>query len=114
MILAIRIILMVIGLKAVSFGKVEQMAKYIDAEKFEREMYHEAFETDSYMQKWDGGCWIRYKMFENCIAHQPAVEVVRCKECVLHNKCITEDGFNLVGKTDGFCCVGRKKAGEQK
>ena len=28
-------------------------------------MYHEAFETDSELQKWDGGCWIRYKMFEN-------------------------------------------------
>ena len=27
-------------------------------------MYHEAFETDSDMQKWDSGCWIRYKMFE--------------------------------------------------
>ncbi len=27
-------------------------------------MYHEAFETDSDMQKWDSGCWVRYKMFE--------------------------------------------------
>lgn len=58
------------------------MARYIDAEKLEKEMYHEAFETDSDMQKWDRGCWIRYKMFENCIAQQPTadvVEVVRCK-----------------------------------
>lgn len=30
-------------------------------------MYHEAFEVDTDMQKWDGGCWIRYKMFENCV-----------------------------------------------
>ena len=30
-------------------------------------MYHEAFEADTDMQKWDGGCWIRYKMFENCV-----------------------------------------------
>ena len=36
------------------------------------------------------------------------VEVVRCKDCVLHNKCITEDVFNIAGKTDGFCCVGKK------
>ena len=60
------------------------MARYIDAEKFEKEMYHEAFETDSDMQKWDSGCWIRYKMLENCIAQQPTadvVEVVRCKDC---------------------------------
>lgn len=87
------------------------MTRYIDAEKLEREMYHEAFEVDSDMQKWDGGCWIRYKMFENCIAHQPVadvVEVVRCKDCVVHNNCITEDVFNRVGKTDGFCCVGKK------
>ena len=87
------------------------MAIYIDAEKLKREMYHEAFEIDSDMQKWDSGCWIRYKMFENCIAHQPAadvVEVVRCKDCVVHNNCITEDVFNRVGKTDGFCCVGKK------
>lgn len=52
------------------------MNRYIDAEKFEKEMYHEAFETDSDMQKWDRGCWIRYKMFENCIAQQPTAEVV--------------------------------------
>ena len=30
-------------------------------------MYHDAFETDSKMQRWDSGCWIRYKMFENNI-----------------------------------------------
>ena len=37
-------------------------------------MYHEAFETDSDMQKWDSGCWIRYKMFENVIETLPCVE----------------------------------------
>ena len=51
------------------------MARCIDAEKFKKEMYHEAFETDSDMQKWDSGCWIRYKMFENCIAQQPTADV---------------------------------------
>ena len=30
-------------------------------------MYHDAFETDSEMQRWDSGCWIRYKMLENNI-----------------------------------------------
>lgn len=30
-------------------------------------MYHEAFEKDSDEQMWDGGCWIRYKMFERVI-----------------------------------------------
>lgn len=88
------------------------MARYIDAEKFEKEMYHEAFvETNSDMQKWDSGCWIRYKMFENCIAQQPTadvVKVVRCTECAMHSKCIMKDTFITVGITDGYCRVGRK------
>lgn len=41
--------------------------RLIDANKLEAMMYHEAFETDSDMQKWDSGCWIRYKVFENCM-----------------------------------------------
>ena len=60
------------------------MARYIDADDLSRRMYHEAFEVDSDMQKWDSGCWIRYKVFENCIAATPTadvVEVVRCKDC---------------------------------
>lgn len=28
-------------------------------------LYHEAFETDTDLQKWDSGCWIRFKMVEN-------------------------------------------------
>lgn len=41
--------------------------RLIDANKLEAMMYHEAFEIDSDMQKWDSGCWIRYKVFENCM-----------------------------------------------
>ena len=37
-------------------------------------MYHEAFEVDSELQKWDGGCWIRYKMFENVIDDVPSAQ----------------------------------------
>ena len=36
----------------------------IDINELSNAMYHEAFQTDSDMQKWDSGCWIRYKMFE--------------------------------------------------
>lgn len=53
------------------------MTKYIDTEKFEKEMYHEAFETDSDMQKWDSGCWIRYKLFKDCLEKQPTADVVK-------------------------------------
>ena len=52
------------------------MGRLIDADEFRREMYHEAFETDSDLQKWDSGCWIRYKMFENAIENFPAVDAV--------------------------------------
>ena len=39
-------------------------------------MYHEAFEMDSDMQKWDSGCWIRYKIFENHLKDAPSVPAV--------------------------------------
>lgn len=60
------------------------MSRYIDADALMERMYHDAFETDTDMQKWDSGCWIRYKMFENAMDDAPtidAVSVVRCKEC---------------------------------
>lgn len=47
----------------------------------------------------------------NMIEKLPAVDaepVVRCKNCVLHGKCITEETFEVCGKYDGFCCVGKK------
>ena len=49
----------------------------IDADALNDAMYHEAFETDSEMQKWDSGCWIRYKMFENAIDEAPTIEPKR-------------------------------------
>lgn len=48
--------------------------RLIDADKLRETMYHEAFETDTDMQKWDSGCWIRYKMFENAIENAPTIE----------------------------------------
>lgn len=47
--------------------------RLIDESKLSAEMYHEAFETDSELQKWDSGCWIRYKMYENASDHAPTV-----------------------------------------
>lgn len=47
--------------------------RLIDADALENAMYYEAFETDSDMQKWDSGCWIRYKMFEKHLANAPTV-----------------------------------------
>ena len=58
--------------------------RLIDGDALRGVMYHEAFETDSDMQRWDSGCWIRYKMFENAIDNAPtidAVPVVTCESC---------------------------------
>ena len=49
------------------------MPRYIDADALRARMYHEAFKTDTDMQKWDSGCWIRYKLFENCIDAAPTL-----------------------------------------
>ena len=48
--------------------------RLIDADALRRTMYHEAMEKDSDEQKWDGGCWVRYKMFERIIEAQPTIE----------------------------------------
>ena len=51
----------------------------IDADDFENRMYHEVFEKDTDMQKWDSGCWVRYKLFENVLREQPTIEPQRKK-----------------------------------
>ena len=39
------------------------------------------------------------------------VEVVRCKKCVLHGNCLTEDHFNFARIENPFCCAGKRKEG---
>ena len=95
------------------------MPKIIDADALREALYHEAFETDSSMQKWDSGCWIRYKMFENAIeAAKPidAVPVVRCKYCKHYKDgwCYnpnTYDDEKTRGNTipDWFCADGKRR-----
>lgn len=45
----------------------QRKGKWIDADELCEKMYHEAFEIDSDEQRWDSGCWIRYKMFERVV-----------------------------------------------
>lgn len=47
--------------------------RLIDADALSHEMYVKAFIEDSNMQRWDGGCWIRYKMFERAIKNAPTI-----------------------------------------
>ena len=63
---------------------VQTEMRPIDANALEQAMYEEAFEKETDMQRWDSGCWIRYKLFENVLSEQPtidAVQVIRCKDC---------------------------------
>lgn len=48
--------------------------RLIDADALQAKLYHEAFETDNDMQRWDSGCWIRYKLFEKAIEEAPTIE----------------------------------------
>ena len=50
----------------------------------------------------------------NAIDEMPAadvVPVVRCKDCVLHGHCSTEDVFlfSRLKSENAFCCVGKRK-----
>lgn len=49
----------------------------IDRQALRNALYHEAFETDSDEQRWDGGCWIRYKMFERVLDSLPTAQPER-------------------------------------
>lgn len=60
--------------------------RLIDADKLRERMYHDAFEVDSDLQKWDAGCWIRYRMFENAIDDVPTIDA----ELVRHGKWIMD------------------------
>ena len=85
-----------------SLTRKEQTMRLIDADALIERMYHDAFETDTDMQKWDGGCWIRYKMFENAINEAPTIDaesVVRCKECMF-SKVYQNDSSGVMGR---FC-----------
>ena len=50
--------------------------RLIDADALGNRMYHESFEKDSDLQKWDGGCWIRYKLFEQVLREAPTIDPI--------------------------------------
>ena len=53
--------------------------RLIDADALGNRMYHEVFEKDSEDQKWDSGCWMRYKLFERVLRDAPTIEPERKK-----------------------------------
>lgn len=97
--------------------------RLIDADALSRVMYHEAFETDTDMQRWDSGCWIRYKMFENAIEYVPTIDPVVHGEWVkggysieVYYNCSicgnTVWGYNLPKYCDD--CGAKMDGGEQR
>lgn len=50
------------------------MSDIISREALRQAMYHKAFETDTDWQRWDSGCWIRYKMFERVLESMPSAQ----------------------------------------
>ena len=48
--------------------------RLIDADALGNRLYHEVFEKDSEDQRWDSGCWMRYRLFEKVLREQPTVE----------------------------------------
>ena len=80
--------------------------RLIDADALARRMYHDAFEMDSDLQKWDGGCWVRYKMFENAIKDAPTIEPeqrwIPCSERLPEEKkdvlAVDDEGFFYIAQ----------------
>lgn len=50
------------------------MRRLIDAVALDERMYHDAFEKDNGMHRWDSGLWIRYRMFAKALEEAPTVQ----------------------------------------
>ena len=78
---------------------VMKIAEYIDREKLRQNMYREAFEKDSDLQRWDSGCWIRYKLFENVFEKTEVADV----QPVKHGRWVRDAVY--VDETTGEPCL---------
>ena len=73
--------------------------KLIDADRFLKMMSH----------------WKPYMDMDNvreAIKKMPtidAVPVVRCKDCISHGNCLTEDTFRIARIENPYCCGGKRK-----
>ena len=81
------------------------MARYIDAEKLKPDA---VVFLSGYDEK-PSAVYSRER-----IDNAPTVDVspvVRCKDCVLHGHCSTEDVFlfSRLKSENAFCCVGKRK-----
>ena len=75
--------------------------RLIDGDALGNRLYHEVFEKDSEDQRWDSGCWMRYRLFEKVLREQPTVEqpeIIRCRDCKYAEVADKEDS------QDGYTC----------
>lgn len=95
--------------------------RLIDADAFGNRLYHEVFEKDSEDQRWDSGCWMRYRLFEKVLREQPTVaqpEIIRCRDCKHYcyadNRIPQEqwcacDISEETWQPDDFCSYGKRR-----
>ena len=62
--------------------------RLIDADALSNAMYRKSFETDDGRQRWDGGLWIRYRVFEEARDEATTIDA----EPVRHGKWIDKSG----------------------
>lgn len=61
-----------------------------------------------------GRCFITGRPYPVAEKAADVAPVVRCRECIMHGNCTTEDVFNCSGMDmdEAFCCAGKRKNGD--
>ena len=80
--------------------------RLIDADALGNRLYHEVFEKDSEDQRWDSGCWMRYRLFEKVLREQPTIEqseIIRCRDCRYKYGSACDNFAGVWVKDDDFC-----------
>lgn len=85
------------------------MPKYIDAEALKKAVsaYHDKQRAHPLSRLED----VLIRDVLEIIDKAPVadvVQVVRCRDCCMHDSCYSEEVFEFAGMTDGFCCVGKR------
>lgn len=81
--------------------------RLIDADVLGNRMYHEVFEKDTEDQRWDSGCWMRYRLFEKVLRDAPTVKPDRKKGKWIYGG-TTGDQYNYAEWFSCSCCKRQK------
>lgn len=75
----------------------------ISRQALKQAMYSASFELDSDMQKWDGGCWIRYKLFEKIVDIMPSVQPEQKTGRWIDDNCSECGQYVYHGDANNYC-----------